>query len=243
MSAVLVAIAYAPATVADALLDRATLGRVRLAEAEGTLWRGSARLVVGEGPSGAGAQTQGFALPGTLRWQVRRLPLALGLLDLTLAIDGAGVPVRISGQPNDLRIAAGEVRLPEIQLAALGSPWNTIRPTGVFALRWQSLALREGTLDGTLGFELRDVGSALTPVRPLGSYRVEVRGDGQTVTVVLSTIEGPLRLEGQGSWGRRQGLRFEAQARTTDDKRASLESLLALIGRREGDRTVIRIGG
>jgi general secretion pathway protein N len=245
LSAITALVATAPATIADALLARASLGRVRLAQAEGSLWNGSGRLVL-VGAPGSGGQadpSQGLVVPVTLRWQVRALPLLLGLVDANIALEGAGEAVRISGQPSDLRIAAGGLRFPELQLAGLGSPWNTIRPSAALALRWQSLAIREGILDGTLDLQMRDVASAVSSVRPLGSYRVEVRGDGRNVGLVLTTQEGALRLQGQGGWDRRQGLRFEAEARAAGEHRASLESLLTLMGRREGDRTMIRIGG
>ena len=135
------------------------------------------------------------------------------------------------------------VDMPGVELSRLGSPWNTIRPSSAVSLQWPSLAVRQGVLDGQFALELRDVAAAIVPVRPLGSYRIEVRGDGRDVKLGLSTLSGALSLDGQGSWDRRQGLRFEAQARATDDNRVRLQSLLTLIGRREGDRTVIRIGG
>ena len=243
--AVTVIVAAAPATIADALLGRASLGRVRLAQAEGSLWNGSGRLVLAGAPGSDGQAdpSQGLAVPVMLRWNLRALPLLLGMVDASITLEGAGDMVRISGHPTDLRIAAGSLRLPELQLAGLGSPWNTIRPSAALALRWQSLAIREGILDGTLELQLRDVASAVSAVRPLGSYRVDVRGDGRNVGLALATLDGALRLQGQGGWDRRQGLRFEAEARAAGEHRARLESLLSLMGRREGERTMIRIGG
>lgn len=237
--------AFAPASLADLALDRLSLGRARLAEAEGTLWNGSARLVLTDAPGteSAGGALRGFAFPGTFRWKLGALPLVFGLVDATVSVDGAGAPVRLSGQPSDLRVSAGEMHLPGVELSRLGSPWNTIRPSSAVSLQWPSLAVRQGVLDGQFALELRDVAAAIVPVRPLGSYRIEVRGDGRDVKLGLSTLSGALSLDGQGSWDRRQGLRFEAQARATDDNRVRLQSLLTLIGRREGDRTVIRIGG
>ena len=83
----------------------------------------------------------------------------------------------------------------------------------------------------------------MTPVRPLGTYRVDVLARGRDVDLKLSTVSGALHLEGSGRWDQRTGLRFNAQARGEGADRARLQSLLGLIGRREGDRTMIRIGG
>ena len=109
-------------------------------------------------------------------------------------------------------------------------------------MRWEPLSIRQGALNGRVSIELRDVTSAMTPVRPLGTYRIDVNGAGGDVNLSLSTLSGPLQLQGRGSWDRRAGVRFEAQARAEGPERQRLQSLLGLIGRREGERTVIRIG-
>ena len=138
---------------------------------------------------------------------------------------------------------SGSLDLPSVELSRLGSPWNTIRPSAALSLRWDSLTIRQGVLDGRVSVELRDAASAMTPVRPLGSYRIDVTGTGQDVSLGLRTLSGPLKLEGSGQWERRAGLRFTASASAEGAEKSRLQSLLALIGRREGDRTIIRIGG
>ena len=241
------ALAFAPASFADLALRQATLGRVRLAEAVGTVWTGSGRVVLTDAaatetvPSGPVAS--GLAIPGRIGWSVRVLPLLLGLVDATVSLDAARPPVRISGNPTDLRVGAGSLDLPSAQLARLGSPWNTIRPSAALSMRWDALAIRQGVLDGRASIELRDTASAMTPIRPLGTYRIDVTGTGRDVALSLVTLSGPLRLEGRGSWDRRAGVRFTAEARADGPERFALQSLLSLIGSREGDRTIIRIGG
>ncbi|MEN9317241.1 MAG: hypothetical protein RIS35_3634, partial [Pseudomonadota bacterium] len=179
----------------------------------------------------------------TVSWRLRPLPLILGLVDATVSIDGMPAAVRIDGSPDELRVAAGAVTLPPLELSGLGSPWNTIRPTAGVSARWAPLTIRRGVLDGALSVELAGVASAMTPVRPLGTYRIDVRGNGREVALGLSTASGALRLDGNGNWDRRQGLRFDAQASADGEHRVRLQSLLTLIGRRDGDRTIIRIGG
>lgn len=242
VAALATVLAFAPATVVDLALERVSLGRVRLAQAQGTVWNGSGRILLTEAAAQAGMPS-GFAVPGTLRWRLRPLPLVFGLVDATLSIDGMPSPVRIDGNPDELRVAPGTLTLPPVDLSRLGSPWNTIRPTAGVSARWASLAIRKGVLDGEVSVELVDVASAMTPVRPLGTYRIDVRGNGRDVALALSTSGGALRLEGSGQWDRRQGLRFGAQASADGEQRVRLQSLLTLIGRREGDRTIIRIGG
>jgi general secretion pathway protein N len=240
------ALAFAPASFFDLALREATVGRVRLADTSGTIWRGSATLVLADvAEPGETARTvmRGMALPGRVSWTLRPLPLVIGLVDATLSIDPARPPVRISGNPTELRVGAGSLDLPSAELSRLGSPWNTIRPSAALSMRWNALVIRQGVLDGRASIELRDTASAMTPVRPLGTYRIDVTGTGRNVSLSLATLSGPLQLQGTGSWERRKGVRFTATAQADGPERARLLSLLALIGRREGDRTVIRIGG
>ncbi|MCL4185568.1 MAG: type II secretion system protein N, partial [Burkholderiaceae bacterium] len=90
--------------------------------------------------------------------------------------------------------------------------------------------------------ELRDASSAMTPVRPLGSYRVEIVGHGGQADLSIQTLAGPLRLQGTGNFSARTGLKFTAEARPDAVEQARLQSFLGLIGRRDGDKTIIRIG-
>lgn len=240
-------LAFAPASFADMALRQATLGRVRLAETDGTIWAGSGRLVLTDVETGeaaaSGPVTGGLAMPGRIGWEVRALPLVLGLVDARISLDARQAPVRISGNPTDLRVGAGSLDLPSAQLARLGSPWNTIRPSAALSMRWDALSIRQGVLDGRASIELRDTSSAMTPIRPLGTYRIDVTGTGRDVALSLVTLSGPLKLEGKGSWDRRAGVRFTAEASADGPEQFALQSLLALIGRRQGDRTIIKIGG
>ena len=241
------ALAFAPASFVDLALDRATLGRVRLADTNGTVWNGNGRMVLAQAdddPTSAdGLILTGMAVPNRIGWSLRVLPLLIGVVDASLSLDPARPPVRLSGTPAELRIGGGGFDLPSAQLAKLGSPWNTIRPSAALSMRWDGLSIRQGVLDGRASIELRDTASAMTPVRPLGSYRIEINGNGREVKLALSTLAGPLRLQGSGSWDRRAGVRFDAQAQAEGEQQAALQSLLGLVGRRTGDKTVIRIGG
>lgn len=255
LGALLVGVALAPASYADAALSHATQGRMRLAQAEGTIWNGSARLVLAEGGAhaaeGTAAQAafgrddalvRGVAIPGRIDWSIRALPLLVGQLDALLRFDRVARPVRVHGSWGEVRIDAGAIDLPSVELGGLGSPWNTVRPAGALSLSWENLVLRPTGLDGRARIELRGTSSAMTPVRPLGSYRVDVVGRGNRAELSIATIDGPLRLQGNGSFEADRGLRFVAEASVEARERDRLQSFLGLIGPREGERTIIRIG-
>jgi len=240
------ALAFAPAAWLDVAVRDASLGRVRLADASGSIWVGRGTLVFQEAADGAAPRAaqvaQGLALPGEIRWHIRVLPLLLGIVEADIKVDGMPAPVRLSGGLQELRVGAGALDLPSADLSRLGSPWNTIRPSAALSTHWEPLSIRQGVLTGRVSIELRDVTSAMTPVRPLGTYRIDVNGAGSDIGLSLTTLSGPLQLQGRGSWDRRAGVRFDAQAHAEGPERQRLQSLLGLIGRREGERTVIRIG-
>lgn len=249
LAAIAVLATQAPAGFVDLALDRVTQGRVRLAEASGTIWSGRGRIVFAdvleagsERRAGSVASVPGVVLPGRFGWTLSPWPLLVGVLDARIEHDSMRQPVLLTGRAGELRATPGSLQLPPVALDRLGSPWNTIRPTGALTLSWESVTLRSGRFDGRASIELQQAASALTPVRPLGAYRIDVVGSGAQAQVRMNTLSGPLRLEGTGTWDARSGLRFTAEATAEEPERARLQPLLGLLGRRVGERTIIKIG-
>jgi general secretion pathway protein N len=249
LAALAVLATQAPASLVDVALERATQGRVRLAEASGTVWSGRGRVVLADlADAGAGraagvpASVPGVVLPGRFGWTLSPWPLLVGVLDARIEHDSMRRPVLLTGRAGELRATPGSLQLPPVALDRLGSPWNTIRPTGALTLSWENVTLRSGRFEGNATIELQQAASALTPVRPLGAYRIDVVGSGARAQVTMNTVSGPLRLQGSGTWDARSGLRFTAEATAEEPERARLQPLLGLLGRREGERTIIKIG-
>lgn len=242
-SAVVAAVGFAPASFADFALQRLSEGRLRVADASGTVWRGAGRLVIADQQAPAqGATLSGVVIPGAIRWQLSPRALLVGLLDARIEHESMRRPVLLTGRPGELRLSPASVSLPPVQLDRLGSPWNTIRPTGALSVTWENVVLREGRFEGRALIDLQQVASALTPVRPLGAYRIEVVGAGPQTQVRIDTVNGPLRLQGSGTWTARGGLKFVAEAQADKAEELRLQPLLGLLGRRDGERTIIRIG-
>lgn len=245
------AVWFAPAVLVDTSLNLATAGRLRLANASGTFWQGSGRLVIADVLANVntsneriddGTVVQGLVLPGEVRWTIGRLPLLIGMLDASLRLDGMSSPLRLSGRVDELRGSAGSLNLASIELSKLGSPWNTIRPSGLISLRWNDFTIRRSVFEGKLTIELRDASSVLTPVQPLGSYQIEVTGRGSQADLKIATLNGPLNLSGSGVWTSRRGVSFTAEASSDASEKERLQAFLALVGRRQGDKVVIKIG-
>ncbi|MBO1013658.1 type II secretion system protein N [Achromobacter sp. SD115] len=203
---------------------------VALADASGTLWRGSAWIALG--PPGARRM-----LPQPVQWQWRWDALALEISHPWLQ-----GPLRATPGWNGVSVPAQSLRAPASILSALGAPWNTIAPQGTLEIRWQPLRLGAALPPGPVAeLRWRNASTALTPVAPVGSYLLRVQGGKSGATLALSTESGLLDVTGQGSAGGRGGLKFQGQATyagsAREADRAALDGLLSALGRRSGDVT------
>jgi general secretion pathway protein N len=241
--ALVVLVWSAPASLVDIGVNQATQGRLRLADAQGTVWRGSGRIVLADVAAEASAYTvTGLVLPGRFEWTIAGLPLFIGRLDAQLSGAGVLTPIKIEGGVSELKISASRLVLPTVDLSRMGSPWNTFKPQASLDVQWDNMTMRQGQFIGKAVVELKDIASALTSVRPLGSYKVDVVGAGSSADVKLLTTQGPLSLTGNGLWNARQGLRLSIEAVADETAKVKLQTLLSLMGRREGEKTIIRIG-
>ena len=148
----------------------------------------------------------------------------------------------------DLQIDAHRSQWPAAFLIGLGAPWNTLQPEGQLHLRTDALGLQwsVGRLQvrGLVELEAQDISSRLSTLRPMGSYRLQMRGTPQgsrTPELILSTTQGPLKLSGQGQWvGAR--LRFTGEASAEEGSESALSNLLNIIGIRQGTRSLLSLG-
>lgn len=249
LGALLGVLCFAPAAwMADWVTNR-TNGRLVLAEAQGTVWTGDAVAVLTGGEGSRDAR----ALPGRLGWRLR--PNGLGV-QLEISQDCClPQPMRLDVKPGwgrvGVRLTTAQGpdvtgRWPAAWLGGLGTPWNTLELSGMMRFQAHDLHLEwvQGRLrvQGQADIALQDVASRVTTLDRLGTYRLSVLGDDQgQVALNLYTEDGPLQLSGTGSVGP-LGVRFRGEARAAETEQGALNNLLNIIGRREGDRSVISIG-
>ncbi|WP_137892840.1 type II secretion system protein N [Ramlibacter sp. 2FC] len=232
---------FAPAAWLAAAVQQASGGRVQLDEPRGTLWRGSARLVLS---GGAGSQDR-TALPGRLDW--RLLPHWSGLRALLQADCCMGQPLRLALAPRwggaSLLLTDPGSRWPAALLAGLGAPWNTLQPEGQLDLSTPGLSVEWAagrvSVTGSATLMVKGLSSRLSTLKPMGTYRIQLQG-GQPATVALATLEGGLQLSGSGRWiGSR--LHFQGVASAAPEHEAALANLLNIVGRRSGPRSLITV--
>ncbi len=242
LGALLTLVLFAPAQWLARSVAQASAGQVQLAQAHGTLWNGSAQLLL----TGGAASQDRAALPGRVRWQLR--PTWGGLraqLSAACCTDSPlQLQLRLRWGGAHITLADSQSQWPAAVLAGLGTPWNTLQPQGQLQLRTTNLqadwAAGRMVLGGQAQLDALAMSSRLSTVAPMGSYRFELQG-GEVPTLTLQTLEGSLQLSGSGQWvGQR--LRFAGEATAAPEREAALANLLNLIGRRSGARSLITLG-
>lgn len=240
---------FAPARWLAEALSRASAQHVQLVNARGTIWNGQADLLL---TGGAGSRSAA-ALPQGLRWRLRpgwadAGPAARLELEAPCCTPQAlQLSVRPGWQRMQLDMAAFRSQWPTDLLTGLGTPWNTLRFDGRLQIASPGMTLQwhagRSRLQGSLDLQAQDLASRLSTLRPLGSYRftVDAPAGSDGATLALQTLQGELLLQGQGEWiaGR---LRFRGEASAATGREAALANLLNIIGRRQGDRSLLSIG-
>jgi len=212
------AVLAAPANWLAGALAQASGQRLLLADARGSLWDGSAVLVL---TGGAGSQ-DAAALQGRLAWSLRpgwqglapglRLQarqdcclngaLALSLwpswngysVQLDNAAEAAGAAAASAGNtPSGDGAALGQ--WPAAWLAGLGAPFNTLALGGSLQLSSSGLRLQSAAgrlqLAGALQIDLLAVSSRVSPLPVLGSYRISLRGQPQPAPALPAIAAAP----------------------------------------------------
>lgn len=241
---------FAPAAWLAGAVANATEGRVLLADARGTIWSGSAVAVLTGGPGSRDASS----LPGRLEWTLAPHGLGLALrMRQACCLNGEVVlRVRPGLGRTTLTLLPTQggwvAQWPTALLAGMGTPWNTMQLGGTTRLSSPGLTIESvqgrWRLDGRAVLELVGVSSRLTTLDTLGSYRMTLAGDPAhpgTSLLSLSTQQGALQLNGNGTWGS-GGVRFRGEAHADAFNEQALSNLLNIIGRRNGARSIISIG-
>jgi general secretion pathway protein N len=208
-------------------------GKLRLVDARGTVWNGSAMLGVSDG-------RQILLVPGRVSWRLGFGAAWSGRLTADVSHPALAAPLAISLAANSIKLASGQAELAAAALTVVGAPFNTMRPGGILALRWTDVEIRGGGFSGSAQLDWRDAQSALSPVAPLGNYRLTIAGAGDAASIRLDTLGGPLRLEGSGTL-RGWRVSFKGLASVEPDMRAALNGLIGVLGPRSGHNVLLAL--
>ena len=243
-------VVFAPAAWLAASVASATGDKLLLTDARGSIWSGSALPVLTGGPGSRDAS----ALPGRLEWNLawRGLSAELRARQACCLRGEVRALIRPGLGRYSVQVMPAESatigQWPAGWLAGLGTPWNTLQLGGTLRLTSPGLTVEwvEGRVrfTGEAALDLANASSRVATLDTLGSYRLTLRGDaasGDAASLTLVTVDGALRLSGQGTWAGR-GLRFRGEAQAAEGSETALNNLLNIIGLRQGARSIISIG-
>ena len=235
-------VVFAPARWLAGAVDRASAGQVLLSDARGSIWDGSAQLVL----TGGAGSTDAAALPGRVAWAMAPRWDGLQARMRAECCMDRPVAVRLRARWGGFGVALADnvSQWPASVATGLGTPWNTLQFDGELRLSTQALSVEwvEGrpVVSGRAELLALRLASRLSTLRPMGSYRITLQG-GTPASLAVETLDGSLQLSGTGQWvGSR--LRFRGEASATPEREAALANLLNIIGRRSGARSLISIG-
>ena len=229
-------LALAPATLLDSAMARSSAGRVRLADAHGTLWSGTGQLEVRDA-SGA----KGLGSPLSWRFDPQQLLRGQAGFQVRFADAVKGFPLRFS--LTGFEVADAEFSLLASVLGLALPNVALIGPSGELAIRVARLSVAGTSTTGEAVVNWRAAGSALTPVSPLGDYELRIQGDPAGSKASLRTLKGPLQLSGTGASPRNRPLAFTVNARVDPNAQTQLTPFLRLIAvEREAGNFELQIG-
>ena len=221
-------IATAPATLVDSRLQQASNGRLRLAEAHGTLWSGSGQIEVRDSGGRIGVAKN-------LAWRFLPESLLRGHLVCEVELDQSAKRFPVTISLSRIAVANADISLPATVLGMGVPKLAPLGLTGDVLLHVASLTIERKDMQGNATLQWRNAGSVLTPISPLGDYELRLDGEGATVHAYLRTIQGPLRLDGKGSWANGKNPVFLATAQVGAEHQQQLAPLLRLIAVERGE--------
>lgn len=206
--------------------------RVAFADVSGTAWNGSSRVIVK-----AGAE----AAVDRVEWSFQPLRLFTGEAAWAVRASKGGFVAKavVARSIGETRVRDLEATGPAGELApflALAAAWS---PEGTVAIRSDEFAAGSGGFRGKAQVTWTDAALSLSPVRPLGTWKMDVEGRGAAAEIAVATVKGPLRIAGKGQWAKEgtapERTSFSGEARAESGREKDLEAILALIGPKRPD--------
>ena len=222
-------VAALPASFLAERIAAQSQGRVVFDGVAGTVWNGHASLAM-RFPT-ATVRVERLAwdwLPSQLA--TGRLAFAVDGTDGTLV--GQGEVARSLGAWHFSQWKASGDASAIPHYIPLASAWQ---PGGTLAMEARSLTFDGAKLTGSATAEWRGGALSLSEVRPLGSWRAVLDAQDGPARVVLTTIDGPLKLSGSGTLALSGRLAFSGEARADPAQEKALEPVLKLFGARRAD--------
>ena len=221
----------APATLLDRRVADLTDGRIRIAAATGTVWRGAGELTL---------LPDGVRIP--IAWRLEPMPLLRGVLAGSLTAENANRPATFTVEQEDFIVHDFAIALPAISvLRTAGVPDALTNAGGLLTLEAADLARRGDRLEARANLRWTDAALAapLTGARiALGDVRLAAAGSGGEIPAPLSNSGGEVDIAGSLLFSTRGTPRIDARIKPRPglpaDRSEAISTALSSIGRADG---------
>jgi len=187
----------APPSVSTHFIKEFSNRKLELRNPRGSAWAGSARLYAG-----------GVMDLGEISWRI-------GFADI--AIEGAA-RASVEVRPWGVAVRGLDATFPAAALALLDPALHALGPQGTVRVRSERLRIERGSVLGLAEVEWRDVRLARARGLELGSHVARLRGGGARVDIELGSLEGPMRIEGGGTWTTSGAVRMSGSVDAQDQE-------------------------
>ncbi len=213
-------LAMAPATLVDTRLAALSDGRLRMANASGTIWSGSGELVV---------------LPTRARqplhWRLEAWPLLGGEVRATLGSDANATGATLVYGRDHFDLRALDVALPVDSIVPLATSAR-IALGGTVSLQVTRLTWQGGALDGQLTLQWKDAsvpGPGPDARIALGDVRIDLSGRGAELTGPVRNGGGDVEMTGQLTLTATGATNLEVALRARPGDRERAEAVAAAL--------------
>lgn len=217
LAMLLLLVAWAPATLLDAALQRATDGRLRILAASGSVWRGEGTFA-SLTPDGRAAQPW-----LTAGWDTEFGSLLTGALEWRLVERAGATVLRVRVRPGGVEVVEADIDAPlKPLLDSIPHPIARAGWRGAARLQipgWQ--CDWQGQCEGRLKLAWQDAGVELVPGRRFGDYEITATAKGNAGTMDIHTLSGEVKVNGNGTWQQGKRPRFDG----------SVEGPVEIVGR------------
>ena len=220
----------APAVLVDGRIDTLSAGRVRVAGATGSVWRGAGELVF---------LPAGTRMP--LSWRIGAWPLLRGEVQATVAFDAEGQRrATLTYRSDRLELHNVDVSLPAQTVLLAAYPKAPFAAGGDLALHVETLVQDPALIDTQTTVKWSGASVPGLPFDPriaLGDVRIELAGRGAEITGPLHNDGGEVEISGQMRIAASGAARLDATVRPRSaarEREERIASALAALGAPDG---------
>lgn len=184
-------IVFAPADYFARSVAALTRNAVIIQHPSGSFWRGSGTLLLTNAAS-----------TGRIQWSLQPWRIVMGSIGAELQLNNDDTDVRATVELGLRRHVLRDVTAaaPVHVIAKFVPLVDAMGFSGRVRLTAPSIALSKEELQGSGELLWEDAATRMFPLNPAGSYNVQFTGQGKRATLSIGTVQGALRITGQGEW-------------------------------------------